>query len=72
MDMHWEATAQGNVFLEMRLSPGKIKRCISHNVLYEHKHAYNLLSITKASEVDHAGCQIVNKSNKLATKVGTL
>ena len=29
-----EANGQGNVSLEMRLSAGKTKRCVLHNVLY--------------------------------------
>ena len=59
-----EATAQSNVSLEMRLSAGKTKRCISRNVVCAPKLAYNLLSITKASEVgkvvkfDHS-CEII-------------
>ena len=66
-----EAAGQSNVSLEMRLSAGKTKWCISCNVLYVPKLAYNLLSITKASEagkvvkLDNAGCKIVNTSNKL-------
>ena len=76
-----EATGQGNVSLEMRLSAGKTKRCVLRNVLHVPNLAYNLLSVTKASEarkvvkLDDFGCQIVNKSNKIiaiATKVGTL
>ena len=76
-----EATGQGNVSLEMRLSAGKTKRCVLRNVLYVPKLAYNLLSVTKASEAgkvvkfDNVGCQIVNKYNKtiaVATKVGSL
>ena len=66
-----EATGQGNVSLKIRLSFGKIKWCISCNILNVPKLAYNLLSITKASEAgkvvkfDNAGCKIVNKSNEL-------
>ena len=76
-----EATDQGNVSLEMRLFAGKTKRCVLRNVLHVPKLAYNLLSVTKASEAgkvvkfDNAGCQIVNKSNKtiaVATKMGSL
>ena len=76
-----EATGQGTVSLEMRLSDEKTKRCVLHNVLYVPKLSYNLLSVTRVSEsgkvvkFDNAGCQILNKHNKLtavATKVGSL
>ena len=43
-----EATGQGNVSLEMRLSAGKTERCILRNVLYVPKLVYNLSSVTKA------------------------
>ena len=65
----------------MRLPDGKTKRCALHNVLYVPKLSYNLLSVTKVSErgkvikFDDAGCQILNKNDKLiavATKVGSL
>ena len=42
-----EATGQGNVSLEMRLSSGKSERCILRNVLYIPKLVYNLSSVTK-------------------------
>ena len=66
-----EATGQGNVSLEMRLSAEMTKRCVLHNVLYVPKLACNILSETKASKLrkvvkfDDASCQVVNKVTKL-------
>ena len=45
------ATEAGNVTLEIILENGKTKRCRLHNVVYEPKLAYNLLSISKVTKL---------------------
>ena len=76
-----EAVGQGIVTLEARLPSGKIKRCNLNNVLCVPKLAYNLLSVTKASEAGKTVCfnknicAILNKKGKaltIATKLGSL
>ena len=76
-----EVVGQGIVTLEARLPSGKIKRCNLNNVLCVPKLAYNLLSVTKASEAGKTVCfnknvcTILNKKGKalaIAAKLGSL
>ena len=59
-----EATAQGNVSLEMRLSAGKTNRYISWKFLYAPKLGLSITKVSKVGKVvkfDHASCPIENK-----------
>jgi len=76
-----EAIGQGVVTLKMTLSNEKTKRCHLHNVLCVPQLAYNLLSVTKASEAGKSVlfygnvCRIYNKRGKViavANKQGSL
>ena len=76
-----KATAQGVVFLEMKLPGGKTRNCKLIDVLYVPKLSYSLLSVSKATEsgkttkFDETGCQILGKNSKIiaaATRVGSL
>ena len=76
-----EATGRGTVELEMKLPNGTTKSCKLHNVLYVPKLAYNLLSVSKASEsgkrvrFSETGCHIFDAKKRLiasGTKVGSL
>ena len=75
-----EATGQGTVILEMKLS-GETRKCKLQNVLHVPKLSYNLLSVSKVTEAgktvkfDEAECRIYNLNKKLiamATRVGSL
>ena len=44
------AIGRGNVVLDMVLPNGELKPCVLHDVLYVPKLAYNLISVTKASQ----------------------
>ena len=76
-----EATGHGTVVLEMKLPDGTTKKCNLRNVLYVPKLAYNLLSVSKATETgkttrfSEAGCRILDAKRKLVaagTRVGSL
>ena len=76
-----KATAQGVVFLEMKLPGGKTRNCKLIDVLYVPKLSYSLSSVSKATEsgkttkFDETGCQILGKNSKViaaATRVGSL
>ena len=76
-----EAVAEGTFSLQMSLPDGSTKKCSLKKVLLIPKLAYNLLSVSKASETgktfkfDDTGCEIFNASSKCiasAAKVGSL
>ena len=76
-----QAVAEGEVLLHMLLPDGSTKRCTLKNVLLIPKLAYNLLSVSKASEkgktvnFDESGCEILNADGKCiayASKLGSL
>ncbi len=76
-----EATTEGTVPLQMLLPNGSTKRCNLENVLFVPKLAYNLLSVSKASEAgktfkfNNSRCEILNGRDKViafATRVGDL
>ena len=75
------ATGKGKVILEMMLPNGESKSCTLHDVLYVPKLAYNLISVTKASQngkvvkFTKSASYILDKNHKMvakATKVGSL
>ena len=75
------ATGRGEVVLDMVLPNGESKSCTLHNVLYVPKLAYNLISVTKASQTGKvvkftkSACYVLDKRHKIiakATKVGDL
>ena len=65
------ATEAGNVTLELIFENGKTKRCQLHNVLYVPKLAYNLLSVSKVTELGKRvefysnDCQILDRDDKV-------
>ena len=75
------AIGRGKVELDMVLPNGELKSCKLHDVLYVPKLAYNLISVTRASQTGktvkftkHA-CYVLDKNQKVvtkATKVGSL
>jgi len=76
-----EATGRGTVRLLMRLSGGKVKRCMLQDVLHVPDLSYNLVSVSKASEMgkvtefDESGCRIRNSGGEVvavATRCGNL
>ena len=76
-----EATAEGTVPLQMLLPDGSTKKCSLKKVLWIPKLAYNLLSVSKATEAgkmiqfSESGCEILNASGEciaFAAKVGSL
>lgn len=76
-----KATAEGTVPLEMLLPDGNTQECSLKNVLLIPKLAYNLLSVSKATEAgktfafSESGCEILNSKGKciaFATKGGSL
>ena len=75
------AIARGKVVLEMVLPNGEPKSCTLHDVLYVPKLAYNLISVTKASQTGKvvkftkSASYILDRNHKVvakATKVGSL
>ena len=76
-----KAVAEGTVSLKMLLDGGTTKRCSLKRVLLIPKLAYNLLSVSKATEAgktvdfDETGCKILNADGRCiasGTKVGNL
>ena len=75
------AIRRGKVVLKMVLPNGESKSCTLHDVLYVPKLAYNLISVTKASQTGKvvkftkSGSYILDRKHKVvakATKVGSL
>ena len=75
------AIGRGKVVLEMVLPNGESKSCTLHDVLYVPKLAYNLISVTKASQIGKvvkftkSASYILDRNHKVvakATKVGSL
>ena len=75
------ATGKGKVVLEVTLPNGESKSCTLHDVLYVPKLAYNLISVTKASQTGKvvkftkSACYILDRNHKIvakAAKVGSL
>ena len=75
------AIGPGDVVLDMVLPNGELKLCVLHDVLYVPKLAYNLISVTKASQKGKtikftmSACYVLDKRHKMvakATKVGSL
>ena len=71
--------AEGTVKLKTLLPDGSTQNCRLKNVLFIPKLAYNLLSVSKASEAgkttkfNKSGCEILNKEKKIvasATRIG--
>ena len=76
-----DAIGRGVVVLETKLPSGRMKKCKLHDVLYVPKLSYNLLSVSKATELGkttrfgEASCQILDANRKLiavATRIGDL
>ena len=74
------ASGRGKVVLKMVLPNGESKSCTSHDVLYVPRLAYNLISVTKASQTGKvvkftkSGSYILDRKHKVvakATKVGS-
>ena len=77
----WRATSRGTVRLLMRLPGGKVKRCMLQDVLHVPDLSYNLVSVSKASEMgkvtefDESDCRIRNSGGEvvaMATRCGSL
>ena len=75
------ATGRGKVVLEVTLPNGESKSCTLHDVLYVPKLAYNLISVTKASQTGKvvkftkSAYYILDRNHKIvakAAKVGSL
>ncbi len=76
-----KATGRGIIFVNMKLPNKKWNECRLLDVLYVPKLSYNLLSISKATELGNTtdfnekGCQIYNAKGKLiaeGSKIGSL
>ena len=76
-----EATSRGTVRLLMRLPGGKVKRCMLQDVLHVPDLSYNLVSVSKASEMgkvtefNQSDCRIRNSGGEvvaMATRCGSL
>ena len=75
------AIGRGNVVLDMMLPNSEVKPCVLHDVVYVPKLAYNLISVTKASQKGKiikftmSACYVLDKRHKMvakAIKVGSL
>ena len=76
-----DATHQGTISLEMLLPDGRTKDVKLKNVLYVPKLSFNLISVSRASELGKTtkftktGCEILNKKGEViafATRAGNL
>ena len=76
-----ESTSQGTVKLKLKQPDGTYKRATLYDVLYVPELSYNLLSVTKATELgktvrfDEFTCEIINEDQEVvgsATKCGSL
>ena len=69
------AIGRGNVVLDMMLPNGEVKPCVLHDVLYVPKLAYNLISVTKASQKGKiikftmSACYLLDKSTRWLPKL---
>ena len=78
-DLH--AIGRGVVVLETKFPSCRTKKCKLHDVLYVSKQSYNLLSVSRTSDVGkiarfgETSCQVLDANRKLvsvATRVGDL
>lgn len=76
-----EAISRGTVRLSMRLPGGKVKKCMLQEVLHVPDLSYNLVSVSKVSEMgkvtefNESGCRIRNSGGEvvaMATRCGSL
>ena len=76
-----KVVGRGTVGLLMRLSGGKVKKCVLQDVLHVPDLSCNLVSVSKASEMgkvtefDGSGCWFKNSDGKvvaMATRCGSL